>query len=53
MTEVDGRPAPPRSEPDGELVQRLRGTVADRMAQQAGRDGAHAAPRPARRLGRA
>ena len=52
MTEVDGRPAPPASEPDGELVQRLRGTVADRMAQQAGRDGAMTAAARSR-LGRA
>ena len=40
MTGVEGRPAPPRSELDGELVKRLRGMVAGRMAQQAGRDGA-------------
>ena len=43
MTEADGRPAPPRGEPDGDLVQRLRGIVAGRMAQQAGRDGGLAA----------
>ena len=52
MTEVDGRPVRPRGEPDGELVQRLRGTVADRMAQQAGRDGAMTAAARSR-LGRA
>ena len=40
MTEVNGRAVRPRGEPDDELVQRLRGLVADRMAQQAGRDGA-------------
>ena len=40
MTEVDGRHVMPRGEPDGDLVARLRGLVADRMAQQAGRDGA-------------
>ena len=41
MTEVDAQArCRPTGEPDGELVQRLRGTVADRMAQQAGRDGA-------------
>ena len=52
MTEVEGRPAPPRSELDGELVKRLRGMVADRMAQQAGRDGAMTAAARSR-LGRA
>ena len=52
MTEADRRPAPPASEPDGELVQRLRGLVADRMAQQAGRDGAMTAAARSR-LGRA
>ena len=39
MTGVDGSTALSRGEPDGELVQRLRATVAGRMAQQAGRDG--------------
>ena len=52
MTEVDGRPVRPRGEPDDELVQRLRGLVADRMAQQAGRDGAMTAAARSR-LGRA
>ena len=49
MTEVEGRPAPPRSELDGELVKRLRGMVAGRMAQQAGRDGALTAAARTRR----
>ena len=52
MTEVNGRAVRPRGEPDDELVQRLRGLVADRMAQQAGRDGAMTAAARSR-LGRA
>ena len=52
MTEADGRPAPPRSEPDGDLAQRLRSTVADRMARQAGRGSAITAAARSR-LGRA
>ena len=39
VTEVNGRQARPRGEPGDDLVARLRGLVADRMAQQAGRDG--------------
>jgi pilus assembly protein CpaF len=52
VTEVEGRLAPPAGEPDGGLVARLRGLVADRMAQQAGRDGAMTAAARSR-LGRA
>ena len=52
MTEVNGRAVRPRGEPDDELVQRLRGLVADRMAQQAGRDGTMTAAARSR-LGRA
>jgi pilus assembly protein CpaF len=52
VTEVDGRLVAPRREPDGDLVERLRGLVADRMAQQAGRDGAMTAAARSR-LGRA
>ena len=52
MTEVNGRAVRPRGEPGGDLVARLRGTVADRMAQQAGRDGAMTAAARSR-LGRA
>jgi pilus assembly protein CpaF len=52
VTEADGRPAPPRSEPDGDPAQRLRSTVADRMARQAGRDSAMTAAARSR-LGRA
>ena len=52
MTEVNGRAVRPRGEPGDDLVARLRGTVADRMAQQAGRDGAMTAAARSR-LGRA
>lgn len=39
MTDVDARDAGRRAAAADDLVQRLRGTVADRMAQRAGRDG--------------
>jgi pilus assembly protein CpaF len=39
VTATDGHVAPASGEPDPGLVSRLRDTVADRMAQQAGRDG--------------
>jgi pilus assembly protein CpaF len=45
VTATDGRAAPSRGEPDAALVKRLRDTVADRMARQAGRDGAMTAAR--------
>jgi Flp pilus assembly CpaF family ATPase len=52
VTEVNGRPAPESAEPGDGLVARLRGVVADRMARQAGRDGALTAAARSR-LGRA
>ena len=52
VTEVNGRAVRPRGEPGDDLVARLRGTVADRMAQQAGRDGTMTAAARSR-LGRA
>jgi len=52
VTEADTRAALPRGELDDDLVKRLRSLVADRMAQQAGRDGAMTAAARSR-LGRA
>jgi Flp pilus assembly CpaF family ATPase len=49
VTEADGRPVPPASERDDDLIKRLRGVVAGRVARQAGRDGAMSAAEGARR----